>query len=636
MRRPALERARDQNQVDKVKQNKKNGGWEAGHPEARGEHSSLDHLLALSLQNGFGDEQTTWGDFLEDSFVDEQLRRTPPARERSQECSLRLVKCQFCELEVTFSKRAGHEEYCGTRTERCEKCLRNVMVRELGTHPAVCGIEAPETSSSKRPVHLSRAPFNHRMLHSEGIFGRGEHKKAFNLGTESGMRRPALERARDQNQVDKVKQNKKNGGWEAGHPETQDEHSSLDHLLALSLQNGFGDEQTTWGDFLEDSFVDEQLAGLHQPVRTGSGLSQNFNSENPKTLEWLMSNGRWQNGSREKLEENATVDHLLALGLKDDLTQDLLSYTGLVKDSFVNGDLTNLHKQPAMESMLFRNLNVSDHRGGDEDMLPCEFCEDLFPVEDLILHQTGCSPSSAFSSYSKQLPSRRQEDSFSPVTPSPLSSPLLSQKFADLAFDSPLGSDVILPCEFCGMLLQEDMLFQHQDKCNIRPPTACFTGSPRVRRPLPATENPNRKSSPIPQRRVKHQEDPHQREKEGTIHPLQSRGAAGNRRPEKVRSGFLDSQKDLEAHVKPQSPPRHQQLKQKAGNLKVARGLRPPASSVDSSLGVTYTRRQTRFILPLWTTLKWKRKNDAFPTRPFPHPIRLRLLVTFYARSLVL
>ncbi|XP_028681115.1 TRAF-type zinc finger domain-containing protein 1 [Erpetoichthys calabaricus] len=523
-----------------------------------------------------------------------KMERSQLEEHQSQECSLRLVKCQFCELEVTFSKRAGHEEYCGTRTERCEKCLRNVMVRELGTHPSMCGIEVPEMSSSKRPVHFSRAPFNHRVLHREGIFGGSEHeKRAFNLGTESGMRRPALDLAKDQNRAEKVKQSKKNGGWEAGHPETQDERSSLDHLLALSLQNGFGDEQTSWGDFLDDSFVEEQLAGLHQPVRTGSGRSQNFNSENPKTLEWLMSNGRWQNGSKDKLEDNATVDHLLALGLKDDLTQDLLSYTGLVKDSFVNGDLTNLHKQSAMESTLFRNLNVSDHRGGEEDMLPCEFCEDLFSVEDLILHQTGCSPSSAFSSYSKQPPSRHQEDSFSPVPPSPLSSPLLSQKFADLSFDSPLGSEVNLPCEFCGMLLQEDVLVQHQDKCILRPPTACFRNGPLVRRPLPATENLTRKSSPIPQRRVRHQEDPHHREKAGTTHPLQSRGAAGNRRPEKVRSGFLDSQKDAEASVKPQPRPRHQQLKQTAGNLKAARGSRPLASSVDSSLGVTNTRRQT-------------------------------------------
>uniref|UniRef100_A0A8C4TGY9 TRAF-type zinc finger domain-containing protein 1 n=1 Tax=Erpetoichthys calabaricus TaxID=27687 RepID=A0A8C4TGY9_ERPCA len=449
-----------------------------------------------------------------------KMERSQLEEHQSQECSLRLVKCQFCELEVTFSKRAGHEEYCGTRTERCEKCLRNVMVRELGTHPSMCGIEVPEMSSSKRPVHFSRAPFNHRVLHREGIFGGSEHeKRAFNLGTESGMRRPALDLAKDQNRAEKVKQSKKNGGWEAGHPETQDERSSLDHLLALSLQNGFGDEQTSWGDFLDDSFVEEQLAGLHQPVRTGSGRSQNFNSENPtETLEWLMSNGRWQNGSKDKLEDNATVDHLLALGLKDDLTQDLLSYTGLVKDSFVNGDLTNLHKQSAMESTLFRNLNVSDHRGGEEDMLPCEFCEDLFSVEDLILHQ---------------------------------------------------------------------------DKCILRPPTACFRNGPLVRRPLPATENLTRKSSPIPQRRVRHQEDPHHREKAGTTHPLQSRGAAGNRRPEKVRSGFLDSQKDAEASVKPQPRPRHQQLKQTAGNLKAARGSRPLASSVDSSLGVTNTRRQT-------------------------------------------
>ncbi|KAM4051112.1 TRAF-type zinc finger domain-containing protein 1 isoform 2-T2 [Anomaloglossus baeobatrachus] len=54
-------------------------------------------------------------------------------------CPLRLVKCQFCELEVTFATLRNHEDYCGARTELCEKCGSSVMIKDLQDHPTVCG-----------------------------------------------------------------------------------------------------------------------------------------------------------------------------------------------------------------------------------------------------------------------------------------------------------------------------------------------------------------------------------------------------------------------------------------------------------------------------------------------------------------
>uniref|UniRef100_A0A8C5MLN1 TRAF-type zinc finger domain-containing protein 1 n=1 Tax=Leptobrachium leishanense TaxID=445787 RepID=A0A8C5MLN1_9ANUR len=58
-------------------------------------------------------------------------------------CSLRLVKCVFCELELAFNKLGEHVDYCGARTECCEKCGRSVMKKDLVDHPEVCAPKKP-------------------------------------------------------------------------------------------------------------------------------------------------------------------------------------------------------------------------------------------------------------------------------------------------------------------------------------------------------------------------------------------------------------------------------------------------------------------------------------------------------------
>ncbi|NWX20177.1 TRAD1 protein, partial [Aegotheles bennettii] len=54
-------------------------------------------------------------------------------------CPLRPALCQYCDIQLTFSKLQDHEIYCGARTERCGSCGHNVMVKDLKEHPRVCG-----------------------------------------------------------------------------------------------------------------------------------------------------------------------------------------------------------------------------------------------------------------------------------------------------------------------------------------------------------------------------------------------------------------------------------------------------------------------------------------------------------------
>lgn len=86
----------------------------------------------------------------------------------------------------------------------------------------------------------------------------------------------------------------------------------------------------------------------------------------------------------------------------------------------------------------------------------------------VIVPQTGCSPASAIASFSKQPPSLHQErpliddEIIPPRTPSP---PNLPDSVSPLSYSPPsslVEGDVLIPCEFCGVTLEENVVFHHQ------------------------------------------------------------------------------------------------------------------------------------------------------------------------------
>lgn len=149
----------------------------------------------------------------------------------------------------------------------------------------------------------------------------------------------------------------------------------------------------------------------------------------------------------------------------------------------------------------------SDIKGAaDETVLPCEFCEELYPEELLIDHQTSCNPSRALPPLNAGSSSPRgMEDS-----------DVIFQNFLQQATSSQLGTlmglnsshsvedSVIIPCEFCGVQLEEEVLFHHQDQCDQRPATANNHVSERM--PGRSSQPPD-PSPELPRRRVRHQGD---------------------------------------------------------------------------------------------------------------------------------
>ncbi|NXI60518.1 TRAD1 protein, partial [Chloroceryle aenea] len=131
-------------------------------------------------------------------------------------------------------------------------------------------------------------------------------------------------------------------------------------------------------------------------------------------------------------------------------------------------------------------------------MLPCEFCEELYPAEDLILHQTGCNPASAFASFSKRSssPNLQAYDGLRAVG---------SKSCRTFSSSQPQG-DIMIPCEFCGIQLEEETLFHHQHHCDLRPASPA-DGFP-LPLPLPPPPQPSRErrdSPEVARRRIRHQ-----------------------------------------------------------------------------------------------------------------------------------
>ncbi|KAK2495820.1 hypothetical protein MC885_018880 [Smutsia gigantea] len=108
---------------------------------------------------------------------------------------------------------------------------------------------------------------------------------------------------------------------------------------------------------------------------------------------------------------------------------------------------------------------LNDIKGAaDKTMLPCEFCEELFPEELLIDHQTSCNSSCALSSLHMGKTSPKGVED-----PDVIFQKLVQRAVSDqsdflmgLSSAPPVEGSSIIPCEFCGVQLEEEVLFHHQ------------------------------------------------------------------------------------------------------------------------------------------------------------------------------
>ncbi|NXL00962.1 TRAD1 protein, partial [Mesembrinibis cayennensis] len=196
-------------------------------------------------------------------------------------------------------------------------------------------------------------------------------------------------------------------------------------------------------------------------------------------------------------EWNADLDYVLALSLQSENNPDDNTAAEIPSDFW-----DNYYSKESVPSARLNETDKSNLFSYDEIiMLPCEFCEDLYPAEDLILHQTGCNPASAFASFSKRSssPNPREYDDLRALGSKSCRSLSSSQPQAAQA-----EGDIMIPCEFCGVQLEEETLLHHQHHCDLRPasPAASFPSQPLL---SPQANRERRASPELARRRIRHQ-----------------------------------------------------------------------------------------------------------------------------------
>ncbi|KAG7279473.1 hypothetical protein CRUP_035859, partial [Coryphaenoides rupestris] len=100
-------------------------------------------------------------------------------------------------------------------------------------------------------------------------------------------------------------------------------------------------------------------------------------------------------------------------------------------------------------------------------MLLVEFCEELFPEEDLILHQQAAGVSLRCGAHEQEPgggPVHGQEDTAAPPhrPPGPPAFLPADGPAGCSAPAQPAEGDLVIPCEFCGVALEESVVFHHQ------------------------------------------------------------------------------------------------------------------------------------------------------------------------------
>ncbi|XP_039361649.1 TRAF-type zinc finger domain-containing protein 1 [Mauremys reevesii] len=367
-------------------------------------------------------------------------------------CPLRPAVCQHCEIELAFNKLQDHEDYCGTRTETCSECGRNVMVKDLKEHPEVCGKEVEEKRVSQAMSH-----YNYK-------------DEAANLCTFQTIRNLL---------------------------------SSDGYAGPLQRMSG-----TQEGRFYSSFGGDQASKNINR--RNASTMQRDQNREDE--LERLERNKNTESSLYG--EQNSNLDYMLALSLQrennphNNIAAEIHSdfwKNFYSKESKPSEQLNEINKSDTFSRDLL-SINTSDQLKNDDIMLPCEFCEALYPEEDLILHQTGCNPASAFASFSKRGSSPSQQEEYNRHVKDFLDQLHSSRStYPQQQQAVQTEGSIIIPCEFCGIQLEEEILFHHQDQCDLRPATASPGAGLPSSQLLPPKDNLERSESPESRRRIRHQ-----------------------------------------------------------------------------------------------------------------------------------
>ncbi|KAM4827352.1 TRAF-type zinc finger domain-containing protein 1 isoform 1-T3 [Thomomys bottae] len=385
-----------------------------------------------------------------------------PLPKSDMEIHMAAEHCQVvCKCNKKLEKRQlkKHEETeCPLRLALCQHCDLELAVLKLKEHEEYCGARTEPCSSCGRNVLVKDLKTH------PAVCGREE------MGKRNATAIPpnAYDEAWGQDRI-----------WMASQLLRQIE--SLDPPARLP--------QRTLRAFESDPVHSRTSSQRNGPAHCP--IQNNLFEEQER-----QERSRSQQPPPQSGEDSANLDFMLALSLQNEGQA-----SALAEEDFWQAvcEAGQLHSGPG---------SLSDIQGAaGETMLPCEFCEELYPEELLIDHQTSCNPSRALPSLSTGSSSSREVEEPGDIFQNILQQATYDQLgfISGLNTLSPMEGSIIIPCEFCGVQLEEEVLFHHQDQCDQRPATAPTQGSEGIRKQDPEWQEA---SPERPRRRSRHQGDP--------------------------------------------------------------------------------------------------------------------------------
>lgn len=389
------------------------------------------------------------------------------------DCVQRIMHCEYCELDLPFSQMAEHLNYCGSRTECCPRCQRYIQNRDRDQHEITeCAFPEQKPSVPRQPPTMGSL-FDDLEGYDETTYHAVANRFAFpeyvdpsDLLDESAARPSArnvnlsssqfYSRSRDNGSG---AQDANSGGRNRRQRKNQDRvqniYKNTNQRKPVASKKKDSTKQSN--TFAADQMEADRLLALSISNEDDPGLDQ----ETTSNLDSLLSN----HGNRD-LDESE-----LDLWEND---RDLGSPSRRRLNSQVS--------QSALWDALDENVT-----SGEVVMAPCEFCNKAFPLEDLILHQSGCQIESLDlirdPSPPMSVPSNNQHQTI-PQGSAPAQTPVLDNlrrpnlqrlispepNFHYHTGSSDEGTSVMLPCEFCGALLPCEFLPHHQFHCEENQP----------------------------------------------------------------------------------------------------------------------------------------------------------------------
>lgn len=62
---------------------------------------------------------------------------------KKNDCPKRIVRCEYCPLEMPYNEKFEHEKKCGAQTEKCDRCKKYIQKKDYPIHVVTCQLPIP-------------------------------------------------------------------------------------------------------------------------------------------------------------------------------------------------------------------------------------------------------------------------------------------------------------------------------------------------------------------------------------------------------------------------------------------------------------------------------------------------------------